>query len=324
MFSDSSLLSRACDSILDDDMSRAGIDTEALKLCLSSARQLKSILQHDREEKAAEFFGWLSAELGGILERATVASALDQSILWSRFHALRCGDVFYKKWEHFLLFYNITLSPIFIQVLSMRMLDIVLKESFVCNQPSPEASATATASGSASITYEERNAIRYVGGYIIRKLMKVHTKNSCISLALEDLIGDPDVQPEESEEWVGSIDRGGLTYISDAAYQVFYYIEWSLREAKLLEVDNASNFDDCHRKRMRGIAEKDSDVQFHWSMASCDMDDEVADSLLDVIIDQYVTIRAFSFASSIMELYKIETKQCTQKAKRLRHEVAQN
>lgn len=106
----------------------------------------------------------------------------------------------------------------------------------------------------------------------------------------------------------------GLTYITDALYQVLYDIEWALHGTRELHVESAPHFDDQQRKKMREIAMKDDDdVQFHWTMASSEMDDEV---VLDMIIDQYIKIQPFSFASSIMELYKIENKQCTQKAKK--------
>ena len=68
----------------------------------------------------------------------------------------------------------------------------------------------------------------------------------------------------------------------------------------------------------------DDDVQFYWCLLSGNMDQESADKLLEMLINKWITIRGFSFAKSIMEMYKNETKKGTQKAKALRRKVAES
>lgn len=46
--------------------------------------------------------------------------------------------------------------------------------------------------------------------------------------------------------------------------------------------------------------------------------DEAADTSLAMIVEMWITIRGFSFARSIVEIYKQETKKGTKKAKSLR------
>ena len=69
---------------------------------------------------------------------------------------------------------------------------------------------SSTGSQSTSLTYEEENAIRYVGGYVI-KSMRAKLKSPQddeLTLGLDELCITDDVEPAESEEWLCSIDRG--------------------------------------------------------------------------------------------------------------------
>lgn len=52
------------------------------------------------------------------------------------------------------------------------------------------------------------------------------------------------------------------------------------------------------------------------------IDEEIRDKILAKIVEKWMTIRGFSFANSIMEMYKSETKKGTKKSKGLRHRVA--
>ena len=58
-------------------------------------------------------------------------------------------------------------------------------------------------------------------------------------------------------------------------------------------------------------------MMFYWCIAGFSSDEENEECLYN-IIDKWVTIRGFSFASSLMEIYKQENKKGTGKAKSLR------
>ena len=66
----------------------------------------------------------------------------------------------------------------------------------------------------------------------------------------------------------------------------------------------------------------DSDVQFSWCLTgiSIEIEDERADTILEMCIKKWVTIREFSFAKNILEmlLYKQHNKLGLGKAKALR------
>ena len=58
-------------------------------------------------------------------------------------------------------------------------------------------------------------------------------------------------------------------------------------------------------------------VQFHWCLTGVTLkvDEE---ELIELCIDQWISVREKSFANSILEFYKQQTKKGTQKAKALR------
>ena len=69
---------------------------------------------------------------------------------------------------------------------------------------------------------------------------------------------------------------------------------------------------------------KSDDVQFYWCITTADFevdDVEVHDYLLKMIVELYVTIRGFSYASAWIEQYKQLQKKSTQRSKSLRKEL---
>ena len=56
-------------------------------------------------------------------------------------------------------------------------------------------------------------------------------------------------------------------------------------------------------------------------MIAVDMSEDVAQTLLNMIIDMWVTVRGFSFVKCYLELYKQRQKKITQRSKGLRKEL---
>ena len=75
------------------------------------------------------------------------------------------------------------------------------------------------------ITLEEVNVIRYISGYVCRKKIEdssLANKDDLV-LCLLGMGGDEErVESDESEEWLNTIDRGGLCRVSDQTYSFFY------------------------------------------------------------------------------------------------------
>ena len=111
-------------------------------------------------------------------------------------------------------------EPLFYQQVSLYIFSKLLKELV----PTTEGG---TLDDVAMLTYEEENAVRYMGGYLVRVLTKENKDSSEITLQLKDLQNeDDDTEPAESEEWICSIDRGGLIRITDEMYQTLIAIEY--------------------------------------------------------------------------------------------------
>ena len=63
------------------------------------------------------------------------------------------------------------------------------------------------------------------------------------------------------------------------------------------------------REKVAAETKNDDDVQFYWCLLSGNMDQECSEKLLELLINKYITIRGFSFAKSLMEIYKDTKKE---------------
>ena len=70
--------------------------------------------------------------------------------------------------------------------------------------------------------------------------------------------------------------------------------------------------DDGYKSYLTRMVVQDDDALFYWCMAGFDQDDN--ERCLQFIVNKWITIRGFSFASSIMEIYKQENKKGTGKS----------
>ena len=59
----------------------------------------------------------------------------------------------------------------------------------------------------------------------------------------------------------------------------------------------------------------------NWSMISSNWEDEVAEALLQMIIDEYIKIHGHSTASAWLEQYKRDSKKQVQKSKGVRKQL---
>ena len=113
-----------------------------------------------------------------------------------------------------------------------------------------------------------------------------------------------------SAEWVDMIDCGGLVYITEECHQLFISIEYVTRYH--MNLSNLHSMDEDFQEHLERVVSTDDDVLLNWTMTGSN-DEE----LLQEIIKLWVTIRGFSFAKSIMEKYKQESKKSTKKSKGL-------
>jgi len=134
-----------------------------------------------------------------------------------------------------------------------------------------------------------------------------------------DLLDSSDDADTETsfEDWLNTVDRGGLWRVSDTTYMVFQSMEEVVREhfrkANMCILSSSATKD-----LLISRITTDEDVQFNWCLAAAAFGETEEKILLEMIIKLWVTIRGFSFVSGWIEQYKQLNKKTLQKNKALR------
>jgi len=231
-------------------------------------------------------------------------STVDREKLWVVFHKERSEHKFCKKWKELLTHCDVPYEPVLFQHLTLLM----FKAMLVFHLPLPST----TSESPTELTFEEVNAIRYMGGYIVRSFLKV--------IELDYLVKEaPDrfATLKESEDWTCSVDRGGLIHITDSFCQTLCSIERAVRQS----ISTVGTF--CKTKVNDAVI-GDSDVLFHWCLASQGVEEDEKIVSIHFIAEKWITIRGFSFAKSVLEKFKQDNKKNVEKSKPLRTKIAQS
>ena len=231
--------------------------------------------------------------------------------MWERYHKLRSSDSYRATWSKFLEALGCEAIAVFYQFVTDSLLEQLIKLRYPIMVESTDDEA--------SLDFEECSAIRYAAGYVLRsltkKLSRSKNKQELIN-CVQEMAEGADESTDSSTEWVRAVDRGGLIHVNDSTYNVFAEIELVVR--KHLKRKRARDQD------LHGLVDlivSDEKVLFSWSIASVNWEEEDAEVLLTMIADHWVTMRGFSFAKSLMELYKKKNKQNIQKSKGLRKQL---
>ena len=121
-------------------------------------------------------------------------------------------------------------------------------------------------------------------------------------------------------EWMRKVNRGGLFYTNDQAYELFYAIE---REVRIRLPQQLLSQHSCKSALTEAIV-SNGDIQFMWSMLSADIDTEAfACELLEEMIKLWLTIRGFSTVSAWVEQYKASSEQLLKNQKDIAQGSAQ-
>ena len=81
------------------------------------------------------------------------------------------------------------------------------------------------------LTHKEQNALRYVTGYVMRKLQEQiqsssHAKKDEMIFLLMECAGDELDSDGGTETWMNMIDRGGLCHVNDQIYKPCLHWNW--------------------------------------------------------------------------------------------------
>ena len=139
---------------------------------------------------------------------------------------------------------------------------------------------------------------------------------------MSEVLQGYEVDPEgNTETWTNLIDRGGLTHVNDCTYELFCEMEKAL--GSFYQFDKAV-FNNQHPKEE--IVKKlsnNTEILHQWQKLTEDENDLIAvDELYTTIISEFVTVRGFYFAKSIVETYKAVCHKNLQKSKGLRKSIS--
>ena len=287
-----------------------------------AALESASILLSWSEEHESHFNSFateLVASLQTCFLPSTKSSKWRKEKMWGMYHTTRTSGDFKVLWTEFLnRSISHTPSPTFYQYVT----DHLFKKLITINFPTDEQSS---GKKTISLTFEERNALRFVAGYVCRKvrnkleLSSYKEKNDMILFLIEVSGDQQDSDEEGPEAWTNLIDRGGLWHTHDSMYVLFHSMEEVI--CRHLTPPSVSQQVVGSRKKLTKATMTDKDFLFEWCVFSGSTDDTIARPVLQLIVELYVTVLGFAFVSFCLEFYKQANRKGTQKSKGIRKEV---
>ena len=139
-------------------------------------------------------------------------------------HCIRTTRKFVKAWEDFLKHFDAPASPIFYQYVTDEVFKDMVRAEFARKNQEEDYEIRTT-----GINDMEENTLRYMAGYVLRKIKSKIEKSSskykdCMLLCISELTGEK-MDGGHSEVWTNLIDRGGLIHVQDDTYDFFYQME---------------------------------------------------------------------------------------------------
>ncbi len=137
--------------------------------------------------------------------------------MWENYHKLRCSSAFKSLWSEFLA------EPILFQHLTDTII-MLIRIEFSLTRSIPEENKSVE-----GLDLEEKYALRYAAGYVLKKKVRLSgnpMKNE-LELCLNSMEAENDSEcPDQSDKWTIAVDRG---HVSDTVFQVFAHMELTLR-----------------------------------------------------------------------------------------------
>jgi len=118
-----------------------------------------------------------------------------------------------------------------------------------------------------------------------------------VSFPADSSGSDQEQQEGSSCNWLNLLDHGGLINVNEMVYHTIICMEIHLRPMleKCQEPSHCLNVQSIVKKLTH-----DEDVLFYWTLASGMWDDEVANTLLNIVTELWVTIREFAHVMNII------------------------
>ena len=298
------------------------IPVEPAATALSTARSvLEWVSQEENQTIFSAFEDKITSELSGCIG---VSPEDAQSFrtkkleLCRSYHQFRISDEFTTTWLGFLR--QVKCNPV--ATFYQEVTDIVFEHLLKSVYPLEMDNITLDTE---DITYEDANVVRYMAGYVCRK---VNTKianspfpnKTVLQKCLQGLLQDDGASSASaSADWIDAVDRGGLWHVREGTFMLFCAMEEVVRE--YLHVNNVSGMTEEFKVTVVSAMTESEDVLFHWCMLSAETEEEDAKIVFDMLVDLWIPVRGFSFASLWVEVYKQEKKRGLQHSKALRKEI---
>ena len=217
--------------------------------------------------------------------------------MWTMYYEFRSSKL-KRLWTTVVTHLQLPLKyndPWLVQVLSRHFLEKLILVKNPVSHPSSVVKP---------LTADEHQVLRYVAGYVLVSIRKEYSKNSALVEWINQQT-DVDDSPrgsfiEFTKIWIEKVNRGGLFLVSDCVYELFHAMEQVLRQF-LSRIPEKSHLD--KEKAISAMIE-DNEIQFYFSVLSCDIDTETSQRVLEDMIRLWITTRGNSYASAIVEQYK--------------------
>ena len=182
-----------------------GVPTRENKKCIAIAQKLITVFgtsDSTVQNKCEEFSSWLVRAFEDIIDKAKKRNGLlNAERLWSRFHNLTVSENLKQYWEEFLDSCNVDKEPMFYQHINDEVFDKLIAQTMSNSSSSANADVIEECQDQ-NLTYEEENAIYYVGGYVVNSLIK-QKGSSNLKKILEEFISKDEIDQENvADEWV--------------------------------------------------------------------------------------------------------------------------
>ena len=257
----------------------------------------------------------LLGDLNGALVNPS-GKVLHRDKLWESYFYVCSKETFINHWNVFLCTTN---SPAGSPVLYQHLTDLVFK-ALLHSEYSVMVNDTENIS-STHLTYNEVNALRYAAGYVcrhIRKKIEVssHPLKEEMVLSLMTMVKEKyDTTSGPCEVWTDLIDQGGLWHIQENTHSFCLCLEEVCVHLQSLLTETNKK-----EEIIQDLIDNEN-VQFYWLIVGADFEEDNEAVLLRRIVELFVMMSGFSYASAWLEKYKQGTKKGTQKSKSLRKKI---
>ena len=186
----------------------------------------REVLSKQQSENTKELSKYIFEKLYPTLFKFSSSSTSDREKMYQKVYNLAINNVFFKKWEEYLMFYGINdrhSNMLWQYIIDRYLLYLVKERKTIQCLPVNEIS-----SEDLRLTAVEENTLRYVSEYIPYSLRQKYLKlkDGVTSRAILSVIEFWCVDPASSsktflqytEEWTNKINRGGLINVTDEFY----------------------------------------------------------------------------------------------------------